>query len=189
MTRLPDFDPDRRTTMKALGLGLLAAAAPGGVVRADLFAEAREMDVSDVYMAALEPQPDVETKAWGVTGFQHRAGELVFALAVARLENTTMAHVHEDEILGPIAVWLHDFESREQRLVEGSYTGLVNAGTITDGAVAEGSAEEATSGSVADLIERIDAGEAYVNVHTQTNPGGEIGGRVEPFDWSDGHAE
>ncbi|MFC4990309.1 CHRD domain-containing protein [Saliphagus infecundisoli] len=182
---MQDFDPNRRTALKALGLGLLASAGPGVAIGKDVMAHKDKIDVSDVYVAHLESQADVETDAWGLAVFHHRSGEIVFTLAVSRLENTVMAHIHEDEALGPVAVWLHDFTTQAEHLIEGSFTGALNAGVITDDAISEGRAPEATSTTVAELIGKIDAGEAFVNVHTEANPGGEISGRIEPFEWSD----
>lgn len=177
-------DPSRRRALKALGLGLLAGTGPGIAIGSDMVDNKDDMDISNVYFAHLTPQEDVESDAWGLGVFQHRAGELVFGLAVAELENTMMAHIHEDEPLGPIAIWLHDFNTQSERLIEGSFTGALNAGTITDETITAGRASEAASMTVADLLGKIDAGEAFVNVHTQANPGGEIAGQIEPFDWS-----
>lgn len=187
-------DSTRRTALKLLGLAALATTG-SGVTAADQHDDEKfedgdekeehrpdETDADDLYVARLTPQEGVETNASGLAAFQHRAGELTFALALTNIENTFMSHVHEDEPLGPVAVWLHDFETQDQELVEGTFTGLLDAGTITDGVIRTGRAPEAESETVRGLVEKIEAGEAFVNVHTEEHPGGELAGRIERFD-------
>lgn len=198
---MTDHSSTRRTALKLLGVSAVATAGPG-IVAADgrdddadskagnenrVGDDTMADDVRDLYLARLTPQEGIETDASGLAAFQLRNGELTFALAVANLEDTIAAHVHEGEPLGPIAVWLHDFETREPELVEGSFTGLLDAGTITDDAVMAGHVEEADSHTVGQVVEKIEAGEAFVNVHTEHNPSGEIAGRIERFDWDDVH--
>lgn len=197
---MTDHTSTRRTALKLLGVSAVATGG-SGIVAAGAHDDGDSEDGDEkrkghgmatdddrnLYIARLTPQEGVETDASGLAIFQHRGGELTFALAVANLENTTAAHIHEDEPLGPIAVWLHDFETREPELVEGTFTGLLDAGTITDDAIQAGRVEDAESQTVGQLVEKIEAGEAYVNVHTEQHPGGEIAGRIERFDWDDLH--
>lgn len=181
------IDHTRRTALKLLGLGVGATAGTTVASAQDESSSDEDVDVSDLWVAHLEPQGDVESDARGFAAFQYRDGEITFALAVSQIEDVFMAHIHEDEVLGPIAVWLHDFETRDEELVEGTFSGLLDAGTITDDAVAEGSAPEAEADDVDGLLEKIEAGEAYVNVHTEEYPGGVIAGPIESFEWNDLH--
>lgn len=198
---MTDHNSTRRTALKLLGVSAVATAGSGIVAagghddNADSKAGndsrmsngMKSDDVRNLYIARLTPQEDVETNANGLAAFQLRNGELTFALTVADLEDTIAAHIHEGEPLGPIAVWLHDFETREPELVEGTFTGLLDAGTITDDVVMAGHVEKADSHTVEQVVEKIEAGEAFVNVHTEHNPSGEISGRIERFDWDDLH--
>ncbi|TYL39681.1 CHRD domain-containing protein [Natronococcus pandeyae] len=196
---MTDTDSTRRTALKLLGVGAVATAGSGLVAAthhddekpdhddAEKKTESvddhlEKADVHGLYVARLLPQEGVETDASGLAVFQHRDDELTFALTLANIENTFMSHVHEDEPLGPVAVWLHDFETQDEELVEGPFTGLLDAGTITDDVIQAGRVPEAESQTVQQLVEKIEAGETYVNVHTEEYPGGELAGQIEPFD-------
>lgn len=196
---MTDHDSTRRTALKLLGVGAVATAGSGLVAAThhddekpdhdDAEKETESVDdhlekadVHGLYVARLMPQEGVETDASGLAVFQHRDDELTFALTLANIENTFMSHVHEDEPLGPVAVWLHDFETQDEELVEGTFTGLLDAGTITDDVIQAGRVPEAESQTVQQLVEKIEAGETYVNVHTEEYPGGELAGQIQPFD-------
>ncbi|AGB32305.1 CHRD domain-containing protein [Natrinema pellirubrum DSM 15624] len=188
-------DSTRRTALK--GLALLGAGTTGiGVAAAedhrngdgnhgDDPGDGQRSSPSGLFVATLEPREGVETDARGTALVQERQDGLKFVLQVSNLENAFMGHVHEDETLGPIAVWLYDFLTQDERLEEGRFSGILDAGTITDEAVAEGRVPEAESETVDDLLGKLEAGEAYVNVHTEAYPSGEIAGALVPFDPSD----
>lgn len=178
-----EIEPDRRTALKALALlgvgatgGTGAAAARGGPSAQD------DRTDGEFYVAFLRPREGVESNAHGVAVAQRRQDAVKFVLNVVALENAFMAHIHEDETLGPIAVWLYEFETQEDRLEEGRFSGMLDVGTITDDVVEEGRAEEAESESVDDLLGKMDAGEAFANVHTEQYPDGAIAGQFRRFD-------
>lgn len=194
---MQDLDSDRRTTLKVLALFGVGATGGAGMAAADEHHEddhpddARKKDdhqnnwqpdPSSLFVAHLEPQEGVETNARGIAAVQERQDGLKFVVGVSNLENTTMGHIHEDEVLGPIAVWLYDFATQAERLEEGQFTGILDAGTITDEVIATGRVPEAESETVEGLLGKINAGEAYVNIHTEAHPGGEIAGLLSPFD-------
>lgn len=188
---MQNFDPTRRTTLKVLALLGAGTTGNAGVAVADEHqTEDREddqrddgqSDFSGLFVAPLEPEEGSETNARGIAVVQERQDGLKFVVEVENIENAFMGHIHEDEVLGPIAVWLYDFKTQAERLEEGEFTGLLDVGTITDEAIATGRVPEAQSETVEELLEKINAGEAYVNIHTEENPGGEISGRLEPFD-------
>ncbi|NUC72227.1 CHRD domain-containing protein [Haloterrigena sp. SYSU A558-1] len=187
---MQDLDHTRRTALKGLALlgvgttGIGAAAADEH--RADAPEGGGQPATSSLFVAHLGPQEGVETSARGMAVVQARRDGLKFVVEVANLENAFMAHVHEDEALGPIAVWLYDFGTQDERLEDGRFSGLLDVGTITDEVVAEGRVQEAESETVDDLLGKMEAGEAYVNVHTEAYPSGEISGQLVPFDPSDG---
>jgi len=185
---MDDTESTRRTALKLLGAGVAMTGGAGVVAGGDYDDDRKTDDKVDdrkLYAAELTPQKDVKTDARGAVVFQYRAGTLTFALVVANIEDTFMTHIHEDEVLGPIAVWLHNFRTQDEELVEGRFTGLLDAGTITDDVIEKGRVPDADSESVADLIEKIEAGEAYVNTHTEANPDGELAGQIERLDVHD----
>ena len=115
---------------------------------------------------------DPDTNAQGQVNFQLRNGELKFKLIVANIEDVLMAHIHLDEVLGPVSVWLHDFDTGAPDPIEGRVNGVLSEGTITDDEVG------GPIDTVDELVDEIDHGNAWVNVHTVAFPGGEIGGRI-----------
>lgn len=103
-----------------------------------------------------------------------REDGLHFKLIVANIEDITMGHIHLDNVLGPVSVWLHDFDTGAPSLEEGRIDGVLAEATITDGEVG------GPIDTVDDLIAEIDDGNAFVNVHSIDFPGGEIGGEIHP---------
>lgn len=125
----------------------------------------------------------IETNASGHAHFEveereERAG-VYYELVVDCIRDVTMAHTHlgaegED---GPIVVWLYPEEGREPEPIEGVFRGTLVSGTYTapDDFVGplEGLSLEGAHGEIA-------AQSAYVNVHTEQLPGGEIRGQIVP---------
>lgn len=143
---------------------------PTGMLAGDLFAAARMTGA-----ARAEP---IETDARGATVFtQEDDGTLGYELYVAGIENVTQAHIHmapEGES-GPIVQWLHpSADATEPEPVEGTFEGLLASDTITGENLA-GPMEGAT---LDDLVSEMEAGNTYVNVHTEANPPGEIRGQI-----------
>ncbi len=118
---------------------------------------------------------------------------LHYKLIAANIDNAFMAHIHmaPPGVNGPIVVWL--FPSTTPGV-----TGPLGAGRM-DGVLAEGTITAANlvgplaGHPLSDLLDAIQAGNAYVNVHTNdgvapTNtgpgdfPGGEIRGQLETHD-------
>jgi len=122
----------------------------------------------------------------GVGGSQ-ASGEAVFELSddgntlrykvtVSNLENLTMAHIHiaPEGKDGPVAAWLYPSGPPPQPK-EGKF-----AGTLAEGDVQASSLKGPLEGKpLSDLIGKIGAGEAYVNVHTKQMGGGEIRGQIK----------
>ncbi len=122
-----------------------------------------------------EEVPAVATAGRGVAKFQlNDDGTLGYKLMVANIENVTQSHIHlaPAGTNGPIVVFLFGFV----------------AGGVTDqGVLAEGTITQANliprpaigfGGTMAELIEAIESGGAYVNVHTVAHPGGEMRGQT-----------
>jgi hypothetical protein len=97
-------------------------------------------------------------------------------LNTANIENVTQAHIH----LGPaggtggIVVWLYP-GSPPLQLIPGRSDGVLATGVITAGDLVGALAGQPLSA----LMDAINAGNAYVNVHTLQFPPGEIRGQID----------
>ena len=168
----------RTHLLASLSVVALALAGTGTQSKAD----------SAVFVAALsggEEVPARPTRARGVATFHLSPDgtEIAYKLIVANIENVTASHIHKGAagVNGPVGVFL--------------YGPAPSGGGRTDGPLAEGVITAASLGgpwagmTLADLVADIEAGNAYVNVHTNdgvapTNtgpgdfPGGEIRGQI-----------
>ncbi len=126
-----------------------------------------------------EVQPNgtvgVETRARGVGIFHLSADgtELSYRLIASNIENVMMAHIHCCAAAGTnagVVVWLYPEDGPPPETIEGRHSGPLATGTITS--------DDVIGMSLADLVEEIVAGNAYVNVHTTQNPAGEIRGQL-----------
>jgi hypothetical protein len=123
--------------------------------------------------------PPVETMATGEAMFtlSEDGMTLHFTLDIANLENITMAHIHLAPVgvNGAVVVWLYPSAPPEQ-LIPGTFTGTLAEGDITADSLV-GSLEGQPLSS---LIDEINSGNAYVNVHTSQYPAGEIRDQISP---------
>jgi len=129
--------------------------------------------------------PPRDTRATGNATFQlsDDGTELHYKLIVANIENVVQAHIH----LAPAGV--------NGNIVAFLYGLVAAGGGRADGVLAEGTITDAdlindlAGATIADLVAAIQAGGAYVNVHTNdgvgaTNtgpgdfPGGEVRGQI-----------
>ncbi len=132
-----------------------------------------------------------ESQARGSAIFQlNRDGTTVsYRLIVANIENVTQAHIHiaPAGVNGPIAVWLYPGTAPPANPPGGGrIEGVIATGTFTAANFIGPLANQPVSA----LVAAIQAGRAYVNVHTSVDannvptgpgdfPGGEIRGQVE----------
>jgi hypothetical protein len=100
---------------------------------------------------------------------------LDYSLSVANLHNLSQAHIHlaPRGSNGGVVAWLYPSGPPPQ-LIEGRTSGILMTGTITDANLVGALAGM----TVADLVNHINNGNAYVNVHTTQFPGGEIRGQI-----------
>lgn len=117
--------------------------------------------------------PSVKTKAKGEIKFKVSSygKELSYKLQVKNLKNATTAHIHRGMKgkNGPPVVTLFNGPKKE-----GAFSGDLCEGTIT----AQDLTGELTGKTLDDLLQLIKAGDAYVNVHTDAYPNGEIRGQI-----------
>lgn len=164
-------DVSRRQFVRAAGGGLLAPAT--GVASAGR----RPWD----YLAYLDggsQVPPVETGARGLAAFElgGAGAALHYAVYVLNIEDATMAHVHRGRAgkEGPVVAWLYPTSGPRPKPVEGNFGGVLARATLTAGDLV-GPLEGMSMG---EFVAAIEAGAAYVNVHTAANPGGEIRGQI-----------
>lgn len=129
------------------------------------------------HLSGREEAVSVETRAQGQAIFQLSADgtALHYRLIVANIENVFMAHIHYGlpGQNGPIVAWLYP-ASPPSVLIPGRFNGVLAAGVIQDTNLMG----PLSGQTVQDLVDLIQNGEAYVNVHTSQNPGGEIRGQI-----------
>lgn len=96
---------------------------------------------------------------------------LQYRLIVANIEAVTQAHIHLAPAgeNGPVVAFLFGF------VPEGE---TVN-GTLAQGVITSANLVGPLAGmALADLVAELEAGNAYVNVHTQAHPPGEVRGQI-----------
>lgn len=132
------------------------------------------------HLSGSEEVPAVETQGQGQAIFKlsKDGTELDYKLIVANIQDVTQAHIHcgSDDVNGPVVAFLFGF-------VPGGVdvNGILREGTITASDVIPRPDSPVCPGGIADFEELLDnlrSGEAYVNVHTVDNPGGEIRGQI-----------
>ena len=101
---------------------------------------------------------------------------LRYRLNVANIENVTQAHIHlaPAGVNGPIVLWLYPSASPAQ-LIPGRSSGTLGQGTVT-GANLVG---PLTGQPLSALVDAMNDGRAYANVHTTQFPPGEIRGNID----------
>ena len=121
-----------------------------------------------------EEVPPVDSDAKGAAIFRtnNDGTELNYRLIVANIEDVTAAHIHlaprgEN---GDIVAFLFDPEEP----TEGRTNGVLAEGTITS----EDLVGPLEGSTLSELIDEIEAGNTYVNVHTVDHPSGEIRGQI-----------
>jgi glucose/arabinose dehydrogenase len=124
------------------------------------------------HLSGDEEVPPVDTLAQGQANFKfnQEGTQMEFKLIVAKIENVVAAHIHcaPAGVNGPVGVTLFSGGPI-------SPNGTLAEGTIT--APDEGNGCSWTG--LQDVLTAIRNGNAYVNVHTQANPGGEIRGQIQ----------
>ena len=144
------------------------------------------------------PPPGVviETNAQGQAIFQlsEDGSALSYKLIVANIENVIAAHIHIGPATanGPVAVWLYPSTTPGGGLPgQGRIDGVIAEGVITTANLVNQAQTGVTT--LEQLIAAIEAGNAYVNVHTHDGvgdpntgpgdfPGGEIRGQLYGHD-------
>jgi hypothetical protein len=124
-------------------------------------------------LVGSESVPAVETMAKGDATFTPIKDEeaLSYYVTVSDIDNVTAAHIHlgkKGENGPPVALITNEKKA-------GKFSGTIAEGTITK----KDLMGSMTGKSVEDLIKQIKKGNAYLNVHTEKYPNGEIRGQIK----------
>jgi hypothetical protein len=131
-------------------------------------------DVFKAKLSGKEEVPAVETKATGEADFKlsKDGKEITYILKVKDIENAKAAHIHAGKMGAEGAPVVGLFGGPKK---EGMFSGDLAKGTITDKNLVGPLAGK----TIGDLVELIKGGDAYVNVHTDKYPNGEVRGQVK----------
>jgi CHRD domain len=129
-------------------------------------------------LSGTNQSPAIETPAHGTATFVlSKSGKsLRYRLYVADIDSVSMAHIHIGPAgqEGPVAAWL--YPSHPPAVVKkGKFTGVLATGVIT----ASSLMGPLKGKTIADLVDDVKSGNAYVNVHTVAHPAGEIRGQIK----------
>jgi CHRD domain len=127
--------------------------------------------------------PAVTTTAAGrIDLVQEDSVNILYTLVTtARTDSITMAHIHAAAAgaNGPIMVWFFPTEAARAPGNGGGTAAAVN-GVIRVGRITKAGTAFIAPFTWDSLLTRINAGTAYLNVHTRKNGGGEIRGQISP---------
>ena len=169
--------------MKKLAIAVALAAALPTVVQA-------QSGPLRAFLLGYEEVPSVATRATGT--FEARVARdnqsVDFTLEYAGLQgNVTQAHIHfaQKGVNGNIVVWLCGTVPPTAG-PPGTQTCPAGGGTVSGtftaanvlGSTGTPPAQQLAAGDLARFIDAMESGVAYVNVHTDKSPGGEIRGQV-----------
>lgn len=153
---------------------LLAKPASDGSDKVDLRGNNRNFRT---HLAGRNEVPPVVTRAQGQAIF-HLSPDglsLSYKLIAANIENITQAHIHlaPAGANGGVVAWLYP-SGPPPVPIPGRFDGVLSEGTLTAADLVGSLAGQPLSA----LIDEMAGGNAYVNVHTTQNPGGEIRGQI-----------
>lgn len=146
---------------------------PPGEIRGQLRAAPRTMTAS---LSGDAQVPALASDGSGFATFHANAteSEVDYRLYVNDLDDVTQAHIHlaGPDANGPVVVFLFGFADPSV-----ASDGLLAEGTLTEADLIAGGDFD---GSMGQLLDQLRSGNAYVNVHTEANPPGEIRGQIGP---------
>ena len=135
-------------------------------------AQTVQTEAFSAMLSGGEEVPPVDTAATGVASFTLLGEQSIkFDVNVTGMDKVTAAHIHNAPKgeNGEVVVTLFKADSPT-----GQISGHLANGTFTDSNL-EG---EMQGAPFVDLVKAVETGKAYVNVHTEENPNGEIRGQI-----------
>jgi hypothetical protein len=131
---------------------------------------------SKQYVANLSPANEVPAKTTtgtGVVTFVDNGTSIDWTMTLTNMLNVTASHIHAPSAAGVNASVIINLFIPNQPPATGTLNGIVARGSITNANNAGVSLDS--------LRVLFNNGNAYVNVHTAVNPGGEIRDQVHPM--------
>jgi CHRD domain len=167
-----------KATISAAVIFVIASAISMGAASTIMTNIPKALATTEVYVASLSGDkevPPVTTQATGTAGFsQPHLNNMSYGIKVSNIGNVTMAHIHQGKVgeNGPVIVTLFKADNA-------TGTGPVE-GQLVGGTISNDKLEGPLAGKTVeiDLVNVIQNGEAYVNVHTTENPDGAIRGQI-----------
>jgi hypothetical protein len=139
------------------------------------------------HLTGAEEVPARQTRAQGQAVFQISPdeSEVSYRLIASNIQNVTQAHIHcgPAGANGPVVVWLYPNPSATAPLPGngGRHDGVLAENTFDSSHVRPTTNPNCPGGvaTLADVLDRIRTGHAYVNVHTAQFPPGEVRGQLD----------
>ena len=162
----------------------VAALAAVVCLAASSAAIAQKNGVVTAKLRSFEEVPAVSTFASGSFTAEVQGQEVEWELTYSNLQgHVTQAHLHfaQPGVNGAIMVFLCSnlgngpAGTQECPDGDGTVSGTIGAGDVGGGAAAQGVA----SGQIVEFLRALRNGIVYVNVHTDSFPGGEIRGQLD----------
>lgn len=129
------------------------------------------------HLIGFEEVPSMTTvaKAQAIFHLSIDGASLGYKLIAANVLNITQAHIHlaAKGQNGPVVAWLYP-STPPAITISGRFDGILGESTILASNLVGPLAGQPLNA----LIDRINAGETYVNIHTEQAPGGEIRGQI-----------
>lgn len=178
----------KRFPLRALPL-LLASLLTLGLVACDT---GDPSDINDdeaafeIELSGDSEVPPVETDASGRAAFAFNSDSsaLTYDVDLADIDDVTQGHIHiggPDEN-GPVVVPLFAFNSATDGSGDGPTRSYDDEETAATGEITaddiSANDDAGFDGSFEALVEVMESGNAYVNVHTVANPAGEVRGQI-----------
>jgi hypothetical protein len=137
--------------------------------------QAQEGQTFSATLSGENEVPPTESNATGVAQFQLSDGddgqEVAYSVNLTGFDDITAAHIHSgnEGENGPIVATLSQGEEADGDSVELQFTGNIQTNDLA------GPLEDS---EIADLVDLMNNGSAYVNVHTELYPDGAIRGQI-----------
>jgi CHRD domain-containing protein len=171
----PGRDPQREDTMRRFAwMGVVALAGLASVSCNDA------LEGKEVFTATLSGSEEVPARPTGASGAIQifvEGNQVTYSLEIDDITSVTAAHIHAvpgaPGVNGPVRLFLYPSRQGDPA-PQVSTTGktILSAATVPSSNVNGITFEQ--------LLDAMRTGNAYVNVHTTTFPGGEIRGTVRP---------
>jgi hypothetical protein len=154
-----------------IATGFLSPGSPSTSTITSVFAQ-MQPKYFDAKLSGKDEVPSKDTKATGIAGFNVIDNNTIsYSVNVTNMQKVTAAHIHQGKagVNGPVVVTLYNTTKPSE----------MTSGVLSKGDITSAKLEGPLAGKqISDLISMIKSGDAYVNVHTEVNPKGEIRGQL-----------